>query len=196
MRCSKTGDLPSCSAVCGRTLACGRHVCNELCHAGPCSSCAVSMELTCHCGQEKKTLLCGESKELEFSCQQICNRSLSLSLSLHLPPSSLSLILFSYCLFIPYMYLSTESWTVVIIYVSVRVILAHVSHAAFSLPVWLTVPVVLRLFPASLGKGLVGPRVWTPYQLAITSVARHFLAPLQVRVHVHLYQDECYSYLV
>ena len=66
VRCSKTGELPSCSAVCGKTLACGRHVCDEKCHPGPCSSCAVSMELTCHCGQAKKTVFCGETKEMEF----------------------------------------------------------------------------------------------------------------------------------
>lgn len=74
VRCSKTGDLPSCDAECGKTLACGRHVCSEKCHPGLCPSCSVSVELTCHCGRTSKSVLCGEVRELEFSCRQICNR--------------------------------------------------------------------------------------------------------------------------
>ena len=74
VRCSKTGDLPSCEAVCAKTLACGRHDCDSICHPGPCSTCSVTMTMTCHCGRTQQTVLCGETKELEFSCQQVCNR--------------------------------------------------------------------------------------------------------------------------
>ena len=42
-----------CTRVCGRSLKCGNHTCQELCHKGPCGSCreAVFDDIICHCGR-------------------------------------------------------------------------------------------------------------------------------------------------
>lgn len=40
-----------CGRVCGRTLACGRHVCERVCHAGKCAECPHAGVRTCPCGK-------------------------------------------------------------------------------------------------------------------------------------------------
>lgn len=42
-----------CTRQCGRLLKCGNHVCEELCHKGPCGTCreAIFEEISCHCGR-------------------------------------------------------------------------------------------------------------------------------------------------
>lgn len=64
-----------CLKVCGRQLKCGNHVCEELCHKGPCHSCleAVFDEVSCNCG---RTVLyppqpCGIQPP---SCNRNCTR--------------------------------------------------------------------------------------------------------------------------
>ena len=39
--CANTEPQSGCEAVCGRTLACGKHTCTQLCHAGECDPCQV-----------------------------------------------------------------------------------------------------------------------------------------------------------
>jgi transcriptional repressor NF-X1 len=59
--------------LCGRTLKCGKHTCQALCHRGPCPSCleAVFDEISCSCG---RTVLqppqpCGtRPPECRFEC--------------------------------------------------------------------------------------------------------------------------------
>ena len=74
VRCSKVGDLPSCGALCGKDLTCGRHVCESVCHPAPCLSCCVFLTVECHCKREKRETVCGETQELEFSCAQTCGK--------------------------------------------------------------------------------------------------------------------------
>ena len=47
--------LFSCGAVCGKMLACGKHRCERVCHAGPCGPCALvtTPTLTCPCGKAR-----------------------------------------------------------------------------------------------------------------------------------------------
>ncbi|KAI1142986.1 hypothetical protein F5Y05DRAFT_138279 [Hypoxylon sp. FL0543] len=64
-----------CTRVCGRTLRCGRHQCEQLCHRGPCPSCpeAIWEEISCNCG---KTILeppqpCGtRPPDCHFDCRR------------------------------------------------------------------------------------------------------------------------------
>ena len=65
-----------CTRVCGRTLTCGQHTCQELCHKGPCTSCSEATfdEVACSCGRTvlKPPLPCGTKPPL---CQYDCQRS-------------------------------------------------------------------------------------------------------------------------
>ncbi|KAH7376046.1 transcriptional repressor NF-X1 [Plectosphaerella cucumerina] len=64
-----------CIRVCGRTLKCGSHQCQQICHRGPCPSCleAVFEEISCRCG---RTVLqppqpCGtRAPECRFDCTE------------------------------------------------------------------------------------------------------------------------------
>ncbi|OTA69399.1 hypothetical protein K449DRAFT_384333 [Hypoxylon sp. EC38] len=42
-----------CTRSCGRRLRCGTHLCQQLCHRGPCPSCpeAIFEDISCHCGR-------------------------------------------------------------------------------------------------------------------------------------------------
>ncbi|VDM33987.1 unnamed protein product [Hydatigera taeniaeformis] len=68
--------IHACQAICGRTLACGKHTCEDLCHCGPCGSCwrgVINEEVYCHCGA---TVLpppqpCGTKPP---ECNQPCSR--------------------------------------------------------------------------------------------------------------------------
>ncbi|KAF1984585.1 hypothetical protein K402DRAFT_336213 [Aulographum hederae CBS 113979] len=64
-----------CTRVCGRPLKCGTHVCEELCHRGPCGSCreAIFDELSCHCGRTvlQPPLPCGtQPPPCRFKCER------------------------------------------------------------------------------------------------------------------------------
>ncbi|KAI9753947.1 MAG: FKBP12-associated protein [Lichina confinis] len=64
-----------CTRVCGRKLKCGNHVCDQLCHRGPCGSCreAIFEELPCHCGRTvlQPPLPCGTRPP---PCEHSCDR--------------------------------------------------------------------------------------------------------------------------
>nr|XP_060634470.1 NF-X1-type zinc finger protein NFXL1 [Anolis sagrei ordinatus] len=78
--------LWQCDQVCGKTLPCGYHVCEEVCHGGPCGECPRSGKRSCPCGKSKFSLpctedvpTCGDScdKVLECGihrCSQRCHR--------------------------------------------------------------------------------------------------------------------------
>ena len=40
-----------CARVCGKSLGCGRHTCQETCHAGACASCPLQGPRSCPCGK-------------------------------------------------------------------------------------------------------------------------------------------------
>ncbi|KAM6440614.1 NF-X1-type zinc finger protein NFXL1 isoform 2-T2 [Liasis olivaceus] len=78
--------LWQCDEVCGRTLSCGYHVCERICHGGSCGECPRSGKRSCPCGKSKFSLSCTEDvptcgdscdKVLECGihrCSQRCHR--------------------------------------------------------------------------------------------------------------------------
>ncbi|VDN34995.1 unnamed protein product, partial [Dibothriocephalus latus] len=45
--------IHACMEICGRTLSCGKHTCEDPCHCGPCGSCwrgVIYDEVHCYCG--------------------------------------------------------------------------------------------------------------------------------------------------
>lgn len=47
-----------CEKVCGKLLDCGNHTCADICHAGECNVCLLSLPRTCPCGKTKHLLPC------------------------------------------------------------------------------------------------------------------------------------------
>lgn len=96
LRCSdsEVQQQRTCGQVCGRSLDCGLHECQEACHAGPCASCTMQRAKACFCGQdsvleacynpehppEDRTLCYDASREPtsswtgEFACAADCRR--------------------------------------------------------------------------------------------------------------------------
>ncbi|XP_072031586.1 transcriptional repressor NF-X1-like isoform X2 [Amphiura filiformis] len=72
------GDTPhSCGEVCHRkrpNTNC-THLCNILCHPGPCPQCPTNVQRSCICGKTKQTVRCGAVPVLE--CQKACNKLLN-----------------------------------------------------------------------------------------------------------------------
>ncbi|KAF2099141.1 hypothetical protein NA57DRAFT_17422, partial [Rhizodiscina lignyota] len=64
-----------CTRVCGRSLKCGNHECQELCHKGPCGSCreAIFDDISCNCGRTvlQSPLPCGTKPP---PCRYECER--------------------------------------------------------------------------------------------------------------------------
>jgi len=46
-----------CIGVCGRSLDCGHHSCEQLCHPGPCDGCRLTPEMLTHCPCGKTALV-------------------------------------------------------------------------------------------------------------------------------------------
>lgn len=78
--CGKTSFQPlckdrnvgrSCNDTCGRTLTCGRHACNEICHEEKCKPCLVTSIQDCFCGKETLTVACGALPVCENKCNKI-----------------------------------------------------------------------------------------------------------------------------
>ena len=42
-----------CTRVCGKPLDCGRHCCEQVCHAGPCGPCKLAGPKACPCGKQQ-----------------------------------------------------------------------------------------------------------------------------------------------
>ena len=63
----------SCGERCGNDLACGIHVCEEVCHAEDCPPCKKSGSHKCRCGRIENVRACSES---DFSCEQSCDKPL------------------------------------------------------------------------------------------------------------------------
>ncbi|CAH0384192.1 unnamed protein product [Bemisia tabaci] len=47
-----------CTKVCGKPLDCGNHVCETVCHSGPCKPCPINGVRTCSCGKTTYDLPC------------------------------------------------------------------------------------------------------------------------------------------
>ncbi|MQL71057.1 hypothetical protein Taro_003363 [Colocasia esculenta] len=84
-RCSDRKTPLSCGQKCGKTLRCGRHQCDLVCHTGPCDPCQVLITASCFCKKKTEVVLCGEMaikgdiKEIDgvFSCNSVCGRTLA-----------------------------------------------------------------------------------------------------------------------
>ncbi|NXM66067.1 NFX1 protein, partial [Serilophus lunatus] len=81
VRCGQSTKI-HCSNVCGNTLNCGKHSCTQVCHAGKCSPCQLTVQRVCYCGSNFKEVLCGSKEEFSdgfgsFSCQNICGKKLN-----------------------------------------------------------------------------------------------------------------------
>ncbi|NXM04250.1 NFX1 protein, partial [Tyrannus savana] len=81
VRCGQSTKI-RCSNVCGNTLNCGKHSCTQVCHAGKCSPCQLTVQQVCYCGSNFKEILCGSKEEFSdgfgsFSCQNICGKKLN-----------------------------------------------------------------------------------------------------------------------
>jgi transcriptional repressor NF-X1 len=64
-----------CTRQCGRLLKCGTHMCEELCHKGPCGTCreAIFDEIGCRCGRTvlQPPLPCGtKSPPCRYACER------------------------------------------------------------------------------------------------------------------------------
>ncbi|XP_031492196.1 NF-X1-type zinc finger protein NFXL1 [Nymphaea colorata] len=77
-RCTEGFAELSCGQPCGLLLACGRHRCKRVCHAGDCGSCEASIPASCFC--EKVSDLSFSCNELDqngkFSCNSGCGKLL------------------------------------------------------------------------------------------------------------------------
>jgi len=76
---NKTGQQPcaspvwQCGKVCGRSLVCGHHVCERLCHSGQCGECPRSGNRSCPCGRTEFELPCTEDVP---TCLETCDKLL------------------------------------------------------------------------------------------------------------------------
>ncbi|KIL58249.1 hypothetical protein M378DRAFT_27649 [Amanita muscaria Koide BX008] len=90
----RSTTVVSCGSVCGRSLDCGTHSCEKICHPDPCNPCEAKEEVTCYCGKAKKKVRCGEGHGVfssirvtegkdagscfdwmgRFECEQTCDR--------------------------------------------------------------------------------------------------------------------------
>ncbi|CAG8480945.1 11485_t:CDS:10 [Cetraspora pellucida] len=64
-----------CVLVCGKSLQCGKHTCQQLCHKGHCKPCyeASFEELICHCGRTSRDppIRCGTKIQCPYSCVRV-----------------------------------------------------------------------------------------------------------------------------
>merc|ERR1711892_354719 len=77
-RTSCLDPVPSCGSYCDKQLPCG-HNCTDTCHAGPCRSCPVEIQVRCRCGCDMVTVECG-LYTLDPSiaeCSRQCRRKMS-----------------------------------------------------------------------------------------------------------------------
>ncbi|KAL2913205.1 FKBP12-associated protein [Polyrhizophydium stewartii] len=74
VRCTEMSSIdftPVCGRTCERTLDCGKHKCTMVCHPPPCQTCTETLEISCFCGSETKTIRCGEPED-GYSCGKPC----------------------------------------------------------------------------------------------------------------------------
>lgn len=80
--CGKGGSKPRrcnartwmCGKVCGKTLSCGHHTCEEKCHMGECQSCPKTSNQRCCCGKSAASRPCASPV---WHCQQPCCKRLA-----------------------------------------------------------------------------------------------------------------------
>ncbi|XP_033761970.1 transcriptional repressor NF-X1-like [Pecten maximus] len=81
-RISCLDPIPTCGAICNKTLNCGppdnHHICKLPCHEGACGACPGETLLKCRCGTLEKNFPCTEAhnitEENPFHCDKRCNK--------------------------------------------------------------------------------------------------------------------------
>uniref|UniRef100_A0A8C6ZAY9 Nuclear transcription factor, X-box binding 1 n=1 Tax=Nothoprocta perdicaria TaxID=30464 RepID=A0A8C6ZAY9_NOTPE len=71
-------EIPhSCGELCGKRRQCldCPHLCNILCHPGPCPSCPAFVTKTCECGRTSHSVRCGQSTAIR--CSNVCGNTLN-----------------------------------------------------------------------------------------------------------------------
>ncbi|KAM3380471.1 NF-X1-type zinc finger protein NFXL1 [Capsicum galapagoense] len=68
--------IPTCSKVCGKSLRCGVHLCEAVCHSGDCAPCLVPVTQRCRCGSTSRTVECykTQSEDEKFTCDRPCGQ--------------------------------------------------------------------------------------------------------------------------
>lgn len=68
--------ISTCTKVCGKTLLCGIHQCQETCHAGKCPPCVVLVTQKCRCGSTSRIVECCKTtaENEKFTCDKPCGR--------------------------------------------------------------------------------------------------------------------------
>lgn len=69
--------IPSCDKMCGKTLPCGQHQCDQLCHSGPCGPCTQRMDVSCRCGRTKSSTVCHQGTICIPECMKVCRAQLN-----------------------------------------------------------------------------------------------------------------------
>nr|GLL29338.1 NF-X1-type zinc finger protein NFXL1-like [Ipomoea trifida] len=71
--------IPTCSEVCTKTLRCGVHRCEKVCHSGDCAPCHVPVTQRCRCGSTSRTVECYRTfaEDDIFTCDRPCGRKKS-----------------------------------------------------------------------------------------------------------------------
>uniref|UniRef100_A0AAV2LAF3 Transcriptional repressor NF-X1 n=1 Tax=Knipowitschia caucasica TaxID=637954 RepID=A0AAV2LAF3_KNICA len=79
-----TDPIPSCGKTCNKPLPCGSndmiHLCEKLCHEGPCGPCSLTSSVRCRCGAKLKEVPCATiftEDQLMFTCEKRCNKKRS-----------------------------------------------------------------------------------------------------------------------
>ncbi|KAM0927119.1 hypothetical protein ACQ4PT_003215 [Festuca glaucescens] len=75
---SEKDGVFSCSEACGHNLACGDHVCQDVCHPGPCGECELvpGKVTTCHCGKTKLQEKRASCLDPIPTCDKVCDKKL------------------------------------------------------------------------------------------------------------------------
>ncbi|KAI1436694.1 hypothetical protein GGR50DRAFT_649095 [Xylaria sp. CBS 124048] len=68
--------IPNCGKVCNKPLSCG-HLCQENCHAGPCSECTQEIDINCRCGRTTTSVVCSKKDLHDPTCEKICRVQLN-----------------------------------------------------------------------------------------------------------------------
>ncbi|GAV63752.1 zf-NF-X1 domain-containing protein [Cephalotus follicularis] len=68
--------IPACSQICGKSLPCGTHQCNQVCHAGDCPPCLALVTQKCRCRSTSQTVECYKTtmENEKFTCDKVCGR--------------------------------------------------------------------------------------------------------------------------
>ncbi|KAM1938352.1 hypothetical protein FF1_015962 [Malus domestica] len=68
--------IPTCSQLCGKSLPCGMHQCQEVCHTGDCPPCLVEVTQKCRCGSTSRAVECFKTtmENEKFTCDKPCGQ--------------------------------------------------------------------------------------------------------------------------